>query len=335
MAENQNFLRYFAMIDAARLDREPLAAALAGSCKVDRTLLDDLHGLTIRYGANWDNLSPSALLPMVDQHLKGLRMLLGRAQPGSERQLQAIAAETALTAGLLAWFLQQRRQVETYLSIANGYALLAGSGRLHSMALTLRGDLCSVVQSGVEGRSAEAVELLQAAERAARRRGPERAWALLRLAEEQAVLGKARWTYQHLDTADMVGHSEAGIFHKWDWRVHLAFRGNCERMLGRAERAISLLVCVLESLPADTVSNRAAALTDLAPLHCEQGDIEAACATLTQALDLCAERGGLQDRINRAVRVRRRHLARWASHPAVRRLDEQHRASLQASGIIR
>jgi tetratricopeptide (TPR) repeat protein len=334
MTENESFLAYFAMIDAARLDREPLAAALAGGCKVDRRLLDDLHDLTIRYGTNWDNLSPSALLPLVDQHLKGLRLLLRTSPPQAERQLQAIAAETALTAGLLAWILQQRQQVEMYLSIADEHARPAGGGRLRSVALTLRGDLHSAVQGGVTGRSVGAVELLQAAERAARPRGPERAWALLRLAEEYALLGQHRWTYQHLDTADTIGHAEAGIFQKWDWRVHLAFRGNCERLLGRTHRAIGLLVCVLDSMPPETVSNRAAALTDLSLVYSELGEVEMACDSLTHALDLCVERGGLQDRVNRAVRVRRHHLARWSSHPAVRRLDEQHHASLSSSGII-
>lgn len=323
------------MVDAARFDREALAAALAGSCKVDAELVEELHRLTISYSENWDRLSPGMLLPVVDQHLRGLRLLLAMSQPGSERDLQEVAAETALTAGLLAWFLQQPALVESYVSIGSGYALLAGTGNLHSLALTLRADLCSPVQSDVTGRSDESVQLLLGAERAASRHATERAWALLRLAEEHAVLGEAGRTYQYLDEADGLGaRSQPGILHKWSWRLHLAFRGNCERLLGHTEEAIKLLVQVLDNFPEDELPNRVASLIDLSPAYGELGDIDVACSKLSQALDLCVQRGGLQSRVKQAARVRNELLSKWSRHPAFRALDERHGVILRSSRAI-
>jgi hypothetical protein len=115
------------------------------------------------------------------------------------------------------------------------------------------------------------------------------------------------------------------VLGRWcdDSTLPAAFRGSCAQLLGRPAEAIAVLTRVLAAwTPARPPGERAAALTDLAAAHAQQGDVEEACARLAQAAAI-VERGDMPERKQRIVGVRHRCLGRWPQHPFVRRLDDR------------
>jgi hypothetical protein len=63
-------------------------------------------------------------------------------------------------------------------------------------------------------------------------------------------------------------------------------------------------------------------LADMGAALAHQQQVEDACARLAEALALAGESGVISHR-RRVESVRRHDLARWATVPAVRRLDER------------
>jgi tetratricopeptide (TPR) repeat protein len=154
-----------------------------------------------------------------------------------------------------------------------------------------------------------------------------RTWVLLRQAEEYAVVGEEALCHRKLDFADAafapLQTMPRGMYHHWTPDMLAAFRGNCERLLGRHSASLDILSGAWKRLDPATVSNRIALQADLAAVYAEQGVVDQAANLLNSALESAAH-AGLQERVKRVIGIRRTLLTH-AKHPLIAQFDEQAR----------
>jgi hypothetical protein len=300
------FTRYLALLGgAAALDPGGIAGVLQRMGQVDDGLADRVHDRVLRYMGQWDEMPSHVLLPAVVEEVRGIEVALDRTLPSTlARRLHVVASEALAFSGLLCWYMQQR-----------------------AMVMIVRADFHSKVQVGGGQGSAISRSMLEAAE-AAGGAGPSiiRAWALLRRAEEHAVIGDGTTSGRCLDLADAafaaVGAPAAGMFAHWGPDMHQAFRGNCEQLLQRYSASVATLSEVLDRIDPAAVSNRVALQADIASVMARQGEVDEACALLSTSLSSAAA-SGLRYRVRRIAGIRGVQLAGREAEPAVRRLDEQ------------
>jgi tetratricopeptide (TPR) repeat protein len=306
----------------------------SSSASLDEEVIADFERLTRALGHLRRTLPPAELLPMIEAHLACVRrrMADGAGPSGPWRSLQSIAAGTATLCGWVYFTLERRKEASAYLAWAERLAREIDDRNVLMLDLMLRSDLASAVPTGGhEGLPQEARRLLDEALslRASSTPGCLAGPLLLRSAEEHAFAGAESNSQRDLERADgvLAAAERRGFYLRpdtdaadWSLAIARSFRGSCLQLQGRAAQAIEALESVTATLhlPLDLV----APLTDLAAAHAQVGDLDRACELLSHALGIVSDRGQ-PERARRIAGVRRRHLARWAGEPTVRRLDEQ------------
>jgi hypothetical protein len=261
-------------------------------------------------------------------HLEEIRMALDCSpSPQLRQRLHVIASEAAAFVGMLGWFIQDRSVAEIGLSRADEHADAASHSNVHAIVLAIRADFHSHVQMGRHVGSPIARTMLEAAEATiGTAPSPERAWILMRQAEEYAVIGREAETDRRLDLADAafaaVHSVPPGMFSHWSLGMHRAFRGNCAQLIGRYNESLDILSPVLQEIDPDAVSNRISLQTDMAAVLARQGEPEQAAALLVDSLS-AASKAGLRERVKRIIGVRSGPLDPYCKHAEVRVLDDQ------------
>jgi transcriptional regulator with XRE-family HTH domain len=324
--------------ESAAPDAESLASALDGNTHVDLKLASSLGAAARRLPSQLAALSCRTLLQLAHANLLSFRILLDEPMPGAvKRELAAGAAETGVLAGMLCIALGQGERADGYFRHAAMLAATAGDSVTRSRALLYNSQLYS--RAFMDGRKEDPVrsrELLDGAARHAGRTGAIRALCLMRQAMERAVVHEERAAYSLLDGADraLAAAPERGRAAPWWWHRSFppAFRGKAAMLAGRPRQAIPLLEDVLGMFDS-SMANRSRMIADLGATYAQLGEIEQACALLSQALELDRE-AGLVGSMPRTRAIRNRELRRHAAEPAVRRLDEQFRETAGASSIM-
>ncbi len=328
--ERREFLRLVATAGAV-VTFDP--AYMFSGVRADRSLVDDLAAFARRLAQQWDSLPPALLHRNALTLLEAVRSLMaGPLAPGLRRNLMAVGGQAGALAGLTARFMGRDHDAVEYLRLAGQLAEGAGESHLQALALVWIADVYSGVQRAGEvvGDPAHVMALLDRAEVLAGPAGPPavRALVYLRLAEEMAASGEAARAAAWLERADSafsVAVDPDRTLYGIGWpaeTLHPAFRGNVALLAAQPREAVAILENVLGRVPADSTSNRAAAMTDLAAAHARLGELEASTALLAEAWAL-ADGTGLDDRRRRILGVRHRDLEGWADTPAVRDLDER------------
>jgi hypothetical protein len=322
------FIRYLALLTGATAaSPDTLTSVLARLGPIDDSFADTLHARVVECMEQWDRIPPNLLLPIISCHLAELRVAIERCRNAHlTRRLQAILSEAASFAGMLGWFLQDRGLAEIYLSLADAHAEEAGHNSVKATVLTIRADFHSGVQVGRNEGSSISLAMLEAAESSAGKLpSPERAWILLREAEEYAVIGEESLCYSKLDLAEAafapLDTMPRGMFQHWTPDMLAAFRGNCERMLGQYATSLDILGDAWKRIDPTSVSNRIALQADMGAVYAQQGEVDHAASLLTGALASAAQ-AGLMERVKRVVGIRYNLLAN-AEHPLIAQFDEQ------------
>jgi len=101
-----------------------------------------------------------------------------------------------------------------------------------------------------------------------------------------------------------------------------AYKGVCFRHLHKPEDAQAVLLEALTSINKDVPGGQATTLVDLGSAYAQQGKIEEACTSATQALEIITKQNKSVNTLQR-VHDLRLELEPWASTSYVRNLDEQ------------
>lgn len=307
-------------------ERSSITARLADEAVTGSRLVEQLDRLALDLAAAWDDGQPARLLARVRGLSAVVSELAERAEPAQRAGLQHLAARVAALAGLLSRFVDDDHAAVNHLIAAETWAYEARDDGVLALAMIWRSDVFSAVQAGRGGPSEPFVrEQLERAVRLAWGAPPAvRALALLRQAEEHAVIGATTAAMRFLDMADSVWASalerrDEGLYGiGWSETIHSAFRANVHVLIGRPAAAVPLLGPVIVN---SWGSNRIAAVTDYASALARMGEADEAAELLLDALD-AARDAGAADRVRRVAGVRQRDLGGHSDVAAVRRLDE-------------
>lgn len=317
------------------LDQEHLAVTLDRRRTLDASLLASLLAVTMGLENAYDTSSPTALMLLVDRHLRRVRSLRVPNSRPLARELLILVSETAVMAGSVAYRLRNLGDATTYYSLAQAAAREVGDAHMLALALTAKSCLYSNIDSGrPAGRPGIAADMLKEAEAVAGPQGPPflRTWLLTRRAEESAADGDALTASRDLDAAHRALASATspgeGFFTGWSARRLAGYRGCCAVLLNSPD-AVTILEEAAASTNPGMISQRSAVLIDLATAWARQSEIEHACALLSEVLDV-AHRVHLPEIMRRILSVRYHDLASSLSCPAVQRLDDQVRSAVLA-----
>jgi hypothetical protein len=326
-----DFLRFAAsMGQPAALDPERLAAVLDETVRVDQRVVEGLALVSRQFNRRWGTEPPHVIRRDVHAHLEVLLTLLDAPMGGDLRSdLASAAATAAVFAGHVAILVGRPDPAAVYLEIAQRLARQVADAEAEAMGLLISSHLFSLVcPARPGGDPARARELLEAADdRLGRTTAPvANAWVLLREAEEVAGRDE-RTAFRLMDEADRLvlhaGRMPAdGLCSRWSMDLNVAYRGHVSVLAGHPERGIPLLEAALAALPRELIATRPMATADLGGAYALQGEVDHACALLTQALTQ-AVAGGLPEPLNRVRRVRAQRLAAHAAAGPVRELDER------------
>jgi hypothetical protein len=122
---------------ATGLDLEHATSAWT-SAKIDGGSLDVLAAMTDRLMRQEVSSAPEDLLPAANHHLNGFRDVFFWTPGDLAPRAYALAGETALLAGFLAFKLSRRAEADTYWSHAGRFAEAAGHKRLQAGLLALQ-----------------------------------------------------------------------------------------------------------------------------------------------------------------------------------------------------
>jgi hypothetical protein len=305
---------------------ERLSSALRQQSPVTPALVDELARRTAGLYGLEERVPARSLMNRVTTHLDALSQLLesGTRSP-VRRGLASTAGETAALAGWLAFDMNDIPTALSYYRVAVEAAREADDDGLWACVLGYES-----YQPGLAGRHDQACALLVEAQRRAARGGTvmTRAWLAAREAEEQAARGDGRAALAALDRAQ-----DAFDRATPDDRVWTAFfdRGRLDGLkvttFAKLRRPGAASAAAAEALGAagpSATKKRSLLLSDVAEVHLQRREIDAACQHAADALAIVAQTDfslGLA-----RVRKLREHLAPWANTQPVRDLDEQIRA---------
>lgn len=114
-------------------------------------------------------------------------------------------------------------------------------------------------------------------------------------------------------------------FDYYDHTRLAGFAGYTLLRAGQLDRAEQALTNAIATLPLQSVKQRAVFLADLATVHVERNDVEAACDSAMQAID-ALDLAGYATGTGRLHELRSR-LAPWQTHPGVRALNDRLRVA--------
>jgi transcriptional regulator with XRE-family HTH domain len=306
--------------------RSPAAAEL-----LDGRTLDGLATLSVDYSRRSHEVSPTSLLPAVQNHLQHLRGMLEVSQLSAHRRaLQGLAGRTAGLAGYLSFRCENRGDARIQYALSETLAREAGDGPALAFTLTARSVLCSAVPGGgVGGDTSLTLPLLDEAEKRAGTSAPfVRAWVHMRRADEWALAGDVaaserdlleadRWLSRGRVEGDQFYGSAAGL---------VGYRASRAVLLRRPDEAIEAVESELSGRTSSPASDqeRSILVMLLGAAYAQRGEVDQACALLRESLAAAVD-AGLRLRVQRVAGLRQRHLA-GVQATALRQLDEQLRA---------
>jgi transcriptional regulator with XRE-family HTH domain/tetratricopeptide (TPR) repeat protein len=267
-----------------------------------------------------------ALLGRVTGHLATLSQLLqSTTRSPLRRELASTAGETAALAGRLAFDTGDHASALAYYRVAIEAAREADDPALWACVLGYES-----YQPGGAGRHDQACALLAEAQRRLGT-GPHpltRAWLAAREAEEQAAKGDGRAAMTALDRAQDAFDRAAPTDRVW---TGFFDRGRLDGLrvatltqLRRPTAAYAAANDALRAAGPAATKKRSLLLADIAEVHVQRRDIDAACRFAADALAIVAQTD-FSVGLGRVRRVRDR-LAPWQASQPVRDLDEQLRA---------
>ncbi|MEX5634358.1 helix-turn-helix domain-containing protein [Parafrankia sp. FMc2] len=336
--ERRGFLRLFAAaggvavvpLSTAGADNAPwerLSAALRRRTTVTPELTEELSRCTAGLYSLEERVPARALFPRVTGHLGTLTQLLeSSGRSPARRELASTAGETAALAGWLAFDMNDIPSALAYYRVAIEAAREADDSALWACVLGYE----SYHSAGI-GRHDQACALLAEAQRRAASGSTvmTKAWLAGREAEEQAARGEGRAALAALDRAqDSFDRADDGD------RVWTQFfdRGRLDGIkvttYTRLRRPAAAHAAATEALratsPHSGTKKRSLLLGDIAEVHIQRREIEAATQYAAESLAIVAATD-FSLGLTRIRRVRE-HLRPWQNTQAVRDLDEQLRA---------
>jgi tetratricopeptide (TPR) repeat protein len=312
---------------AAGLDLEQATAAWT-SAKVDAESLDVLAAMTDRLMRQETSSAPEDLLPAVNHHLNGFRDVFFWTPGDLAPRVYALAGETALLAGFLAFKLNRRTAADIYWSHAGRFAEAAGHKRLQAGLLALQSwrwddedPLRSMAQldraTALLGPHPDpAVAALVAGWRGStwRNTGVE-----VNNETSRTALIDLENAERHLSRLD---RGDTDLYVIEDLRGEVTHsRALCLAWLNRFDEAVGVFEGMLRSIRDPSPSWRSCIMADLGVAYAGLGQPEQASEMLGAALRLSAEAGSPY-RVQMVRVAYQRHLAGYDS-PAVRSFAEQ------------
>jgi hypothetical protein len=317
-------------VSAAGTDPAPweqLSAALRQRNSVTPEVAAELSRCTAGLYGLEERVPARVLMDRVTGHLGALsKLLASTTRSPLRRQLATTAGETAALAGWLAFDMRDGPSAAAYYRVAIEAAREADDNALHACVLGYQS-----YQPGMAGRHDEACTLLTEAQRLASRGSTvmTRAWLAGREAEEQASRGDGRAALAALDRAQDA-FSRADVDGERVW-TQFFDRGRLDGLrvttytkLRRPGAAYAAATEALRTAGPSATKKRSLLLGDVAEVHIQRREIEAACQLAADALAIVAQ----TDFSLGLARIRgvREHLNLWQSSQPVRDLDEQLRA---------
>ncbi|WP_462202555.1 helix-turn-helix domain-containing protein [Frankia sp. CcWB3] len=335
--ERRDFLRLFAAAGSVAVvpmngvtDTPPwerLSAALRRRSTVTPELADELGQLTAGLYGLEERVPARILIQRVTGHLSRLSQLLETmSRSPVRRELTSTAGETAALAGWLSFDMNDLPAAVAYYRVAIEAAREADDNALWACVLGYES-----YQTASRGRHDQACALLGEAQRRAATGSTvmTRAWLAAREAEEQAARGEGRAALAALDRAqDAFDRGESNGDRVW---TQFFDRGRLDGLkvttytrLRRPAAAYAAATEALRAAAPGATKKRSLLMSDIAEVHIQRREIEAACHFAAESLAIVAQTDfslGLA-RIRRA----REHLRPWQHTQAVREFDEQLRA---------
>jgi transcriptional regulator with XRE-family HTH domain len=311
---------------AALVDWERLAAAGAGPRYLDGSIISDLQELTWEFGRRSHSMAPASLLPTTQHHLLRIQQLARDVPAGDQHeQLVNLLGETAVVAGRLSYQLDNRGYAEALYGLAERCGIEADDPTLRAQAYIGLSYLCSTVARGGAESDRRALRLLDHAVATGAGLPVLRAWTYARRAEEHAARQDRSAAEKDLYAAqtalDETSGEERGLLSQWGQPWLDGYRANVYLLVRQPGLAEEVNTAALRRLDPSLLYQRSALLSDIARAQAEQGDVDRACATLEEALDL-ARRQGVEVRLQHVRRARER-MGGDLDSAALRRLDEK------------
>ncbi len=337
--ERRDFLRLFAAAGGVAVvplatpsDTPPwerLSAALRRRASVTPELAEELGQRTAGLYGLEERVPARVLMHRVTEHLGRLTQLLESSNRSPvRRELTSTAGETAALAGWLAFDMNDQPATVAYYRVAIEAAREADDNALWACVLGYES-----YQTASQGRHDQACALLGEAQRRAATGSTvmTRAWLAAREAEEQAARGEGRAALAALDRAqDAFERGESDGDRVW---TKFFDRGRLDGLkvttytrLRRPAAAYAAATEALRAAAPTATKKRSLLMSDIAEVHIQRREIEAACHFAAEALAIVAQTDfslGLT-----RVRRTRDHLRPWQHTQAVRDLDDQLRALL-------
>lgn len=267
---------------------EHLSRTLAKPSSVDNQALQGLEHITQSYWQLRSSLGYSSLLKGFLGHFETVEHLLRYTQPPAVHiRLCAIASEIAQCIGAIYFDMSNYPLARSYYTVSieaareasNHILWVIGLGRMSSLPI-------------YSNNPHEAIPLLQEARKVAVHHSPPQicAWLASVEAEAQANLHNESSCIQLLGYAERVleravkGESLYEV--KFDYSRLVGYKGTCYLHLQRIKEALNALEDGVKLIDTSSIRQRSIIMADIATAYIHTGEIDAACSSATQALEL-------------------------------------------------
>ncbi|MFI1584020.1 helix-turn-helix domain-containing protein [Embleya sp. NPDC020630] len=260
-----------------------LAHALNGRSAVDAGIVASLNRTAARLYDAEEHHPARALYPHAAAHLDTITALLSRAASTTRTDLIALAGQTAVLAGWLAYDIGQTEAAQGYYRTANEAARQAGDDPLAA---------CVLAYISYQAEPPRALELLRSAQKCVRGPGSAaaRSWFAAREAEECSTLGDREGAVRALDRAH-TAYDYADPTREQPWvRFFRPARlsGLTVSTLGRLRHPDTTTAATraLEAAEHDDAKIRAVVLADVATAMVRCGDLDRGVTIARRAVDV-------------------------------------------------
>lgn len=304
-----------------RHDATNLGSALARTARSDTPVAKQVMSQVRQVAAAYETAPSASLLAAAGQcHATAEWLLTQTGREADRAELHAAATASATLMGQLVWDASQRRDYGTtvaYCDVAIEHAHEHGDTVAAAHAELRKGFAALYGQADVRDPRAGLASAQAAAEQSRSISNALAGLSLLHVAEGYAMLGEYRRCEQTLNQAegrfDLIDSDDPGAeFFSPTQLGRLA--GSCYLFLGHPERAEPILSATADALR-PRPKTRSLVLGNLALAHLRQRQLDAATATLHDAIDLLDDsRGGGGMTV---VFSAGRELYPWRAEPAV------------------
>ncbi len=313
--------------DENRGEDDLLAEALATPTRPDTVVVQQLQQRTRRVANAYETQPSAALLADAGQCHAAAEFLLTYARTDSVRtELHAAATESATLMSQLVWDASQRRDYRATINYCNAaieHAHEHGDIVSAAHAELRKGFAALYGQADVRDPKAGFIAAQRAAAQSGQVSKALTGLSLLHVGEALAMLGEYRRCEQTLGQAESafsrISHDDPGA--QFFSPAQLGrLSGSCYLFLGHPERAEPVLAATAAALQARP-KTRSLVLGNLALSYLRQRQLDAATATLHEAIDLLeASRGGGGMTV---VFSAARELYPWRTEPAVQDVQDR------------